>query len=481
MFGELTERVFVWRRELEMQVRTKLSSALAILLIASLCDCSRGQHSTETASLTVAEFEGMLTPSDIFQASHETAEPIIPLVARFDDGVTFGTPDGAFDLRLRIMNQVDAKLFTPREQVPARSGLYIPRFRFYFEGNISHSFEYELSLQRSVEGAFDVLDASLNFAPSEEFQVRFGRFLVPFSYAWYDHLEQFFITPERALFPLNFGLSREAGIMAHGDLDEGACHYAFGAFSGQLAGVADTNTTRDLVGYINKRPFHEDVNSVLQNLNVGGSASWGRQDYPGEPLPLRTSIQASENDEAAAAASSIFLEFADDVEFIGDRATAALHLSLYVDQWSFESEFQYGRFQARTPTDNPYLDALGYHVGASCFITGEEVDGRTIVVPDDPFDPAAGIYGTGAIEPFARYSHLTLDDTVFTAGLADPQEWTRTASTVDLGWNWYPNRYIKFYFDWQIALFASPVLIDPDTSEMTDINHTFWARGQVFF
>ncbi len=72
---------------------------------------------------------------------------------------------------------------------------------------MTRTFEYELSLQRSVEGVFDVLDANVNFHPADEFQIRIGRTLVPYSYDWYDHLEQFFITPERSVFPLNFGLA----------------------------------------------------------------------------------------------------------------------------------------------------------------------------------------------------------------------------------------------------------------------------------
>jgi phosphate-selective porin OprO and OprP len=420
-------------------------------------------------------------PIQILQTVHEREEYTLPLIAKFDDGVAFATPDDEFELRLRMMQQTDAKLFVPTDQEPARSGLYIPRFRMYFEGRISRSYEYELSLQRSVEGSFDVLDASVTFTPSEELQIQFGRFLVPFSYAWYDHLEQYFMAPERALFPLNFGLSREAGVMVHGELDEGEFQYAVGAFSGQLTGLADTNTTRDVVGYVNWRPFADDRNSGLSHLNIGGSGSFGDQAFPGEMLPLRTSIQSSENDDAANSASSIFLDFEDDVELLGGRNTAAVHLAWYEQQWSLESEVQYARVQMRTPTANPYVQALGYNVGVSYFVTGEEVTGRSIVVPLNPFDPASGKCGTGAIEPYARFSHLTLDDNVFTAGLADPDAWTRTASMIDMGWNWYPNRYVKLYFDWQIALFDSPVLVDAATGEQVNESHTLWARAQVFF
>lgn len=418
--------------------------------------------------------------SGLIPSAYESRDYSPRLLTSFDDGFVAYTEDDEFELRIKLMEQTDAKLFVPEDQQPARPGLYIPRFRLYFEGHITPSYEYELSLQRSVEGTFDILDANINYRPSDAFQIRFGRFLVPFSYDWYDHLEQFFITPERALFPLNFGLSREAGLMVWGELNEGALQYALGGFSGQLAGLADTNTTRDLVGYLNWRPFLHERGSVLQYMNVGGSGAVGEQAYAAETLPLRTSIQASENDEAAAAASSIFLEFEDDVQYLGGRSQAAAHLAWYYRQFSFESEAQYGRFQFKTPAGRPYMAAWGFHAALSCFLTGEEVTGRSLVIPHRPFDPAEGLFGCGAIEPYLRFSRLTLADDVFTAGLADPDDWTRRLSMIDAGWNWYPNRYVKFYFDWQGSFYDSPVLITPAGRHTRD-SHTLWARAQVFF
>lgn len=417
-----------------------------------------------------------------FESAHaESGHTRTRLITKFDDGVALATEDDEFELRLRMMQQTDAKFFLPAHQDPARPGLYIPRFRMYLEGHISESYEYELSLQRSIEGVFDVLDASLNFRPSEELQIKFGRFLVPYSYAWYDHLEQYFIAPERALVPLNFGLARQAGLMFHGVLNEGQLQYALGGFSGQRAGVADTNSSRSLVGYLNWRPFLEDRHSVLRYLNVGGSGEYGDQSFPEESLPLRTAVQSSENDEAADAASTVFLEFHDDVRALGPRNTAAIHMALYSGSFSLESEVQYGRAGFRTPAARSNVQMYGYDITASYFLTGEEVTDRSVVIPRNSFDPASGFSGPGAIEPYVRFSHIALDDNVFTAGLADPDDWTRRVSMVDLGWNWYPNRFVKFYFDWQVAMYDSPVLIDPTNDRRAGQTHTLWARAQVFF
>lgn len=403
------------------------------------------------------------------------------LISRFDEGFVVATEDDQFELRLRIMEQTDFKLFLPRDQEPARSGAYIPRFRSYFEGHLTRSFEYEMSLQRSVEGTFDVLDANINYHPDDAFQIKIGRFLVPYSYDWYDHLEQFFIAPERGLFPLNFGLSREAGTMLWGVLNEGQVQYAIGAFFGQLSGLADNNTTRDGVGYLNVRPFRGSGNDWLENVNIGGSVGVGKQVYANTPLPLRTSLQSSENDEAAQAASSVFLEFNDDVVLLGDRDQAALHLAWYVGSLSLESEAQVGRFDYATPQGTTRLSAAGYHVGFGYFVTGEQISGRTIVKPLRPFDPASGRWGPGAWEPYFRFSRLTLGPEVFSRHLADEADWTRQLSMIDLGWNWYPNRFVKFYCDWQVSLYDTPVLLNREQDLRSRQNNLLWLRAQIFF
>jgi phosphate-selective porin OprO/OprP len=50
-----------------------------------------------------------------------------------------------------------------------------------------------------------------------------------------------------------------------------------------------------------------------------------------------------------------------------------------------------------------------------------------------------------------RYTQLNLGDNVFKDGLANRELWTNNIGLLDLGVNWYPNRWIKFYLDWQHA------------------------------
>lgn len=408
--------------------------------------------------------------------------PPIPLHAVFDDGFGIRSVDDEFQLRIRTLTQIDGKVFSPSDQEPARSGMYIPRFRIYFEGQVTDLFEYELSLQRSVEGTFDVLDANVNYVSSEEFQIRTGRALVPYSYAWYDHLEQYYITPERGLFALNFGLARQAGVFAHGKLFEKRLQYALGGTFGQLSGLADTNTTRDGVGYLNARPFlHTEKYSALRFLNIGGSLAIGQQAYESGPLPLRTSIQTSENDEAAQAASSVFLEYAPDVVAKGERLQGALHAALYSGPFSIEAECYAARFgvAANPGASSIGVPIFGYDVTVASFLTGESVENRQTVSPLKPMSRNGP--GMGAVEAFGRFSTLRLGSEVFSAGLANPENWTDCASITDIGLNWYLNRFVRLTFDWQHAMYASPVLLNEHKDLRSTVNDLYWLRCQLYF
>lgn len=408
----------------------------------------------------------------------------LPLKTVFADGFQLASEDDEFDLRFHILDQTDYKLFTPNDRTFGKSGIYIPRVRVYLEGRLTRFWEYEVSLQRSLDGNWDLLDGNLNLRLSEAFQVKFGRFLVPYSYDWFDHLEQYFIAPERALFPLNFGLSRQAGLMAWGRAREGRFDWALGGFNGHLAGLVDNNPNQEVVGYFNARPFLASERSpALRNLNIGASGSLGITTRNEAPLPLRTSVQAAENDEATTDASAVFLEFNEGAFYQGARAFGAIHLAYYFRGISFESEWNVGQFHMTRPglRTKPGVPAQGFHTALSYFLTGEQIDRRTTVMPLRPFRPLQGAWGPGAIEPFVRYSQLHLGDVIFRDDLADGLAWTNDVSMVDLGLNWYPNRWVKFYFDWQHAAFGSPVLVNEAKGVFGRATDLLWVRCQIYY
>ncbi len=70
-------------------------------------------------------------------------------------------------------------------------------------------------------------------------------------------------------------------------------------------------------------------------------------------------------------------------------------------------------------------------------------------------------------------------DSVFKAGLADPNVWTNSIGLTDIGLNWYPTSFIKIYFDWQHSMYGTPVLLNKDLR--SSVNDLFWIRGQLYY
>ncbi|WP_165245164.1 OprO/OprP family phosphate-selective porin [Paludisphaera soli] len=432
------------------------------------------------------------SPSDKDESTGDQADEVerseevweMPLRGIFgDEGFGLRSFDDEYQLRFRILDQTDLKIFSPGDQRPASSGLYIPRVRVYFEGRLTRLFDYEVSIQRSVEGVWDLLDGNVDVNFSRGLRLKFGRTLVPYSYDWYDHLEQYFITPERSLFPLNFGLSRSAGLMAHGLLFDDRMQYAVGGFDGHLTGLADENTTRDVVSYFNFKPFLASERfPMLRDFNLGFSGYLGQQVVPQRPLPLRTSLQSSENDEAARRATSLFLDFEEDAFISGPHSAMAAHLAWYAGGMSFEAEWQSSR-DHYTRSGIPFrlfsVPATGSHFTLAYFLTGEKVRDRSRVDPLRPFDPTRNSWGPGAVELFARFSELQLSDEVFRAGLADRAKWTNGMAMTDIGFNWYLTSYLKLYFDWQRSYYDTPVQLNEGLRSLT--NDLFWIRGQLYY
>jgi phosphate-selective porin OprO/OprP len=61
----------------------------------------------------------------------------------------------------------------------------------------------------------------------------------------------------------------------------------------------------------------------------------------------------------------------------------------------------------------------------------------------------------------ARVSELRLGEKVFTSGFADPNPWSNSAGTTELGVNWYWNEFFKICAFWLRAEFGDPVLFRP--------------------
>ena len=99
---------------------------------------------------------------------------------------------------------------------------------------------------------------------------------------------------------------------------------------------------------------------------------------------------------------------------------------------------------------------------------------------------ASGLYfETAANWVFChRYGHVTSVDAanrarVNLAEIKDVGSYDHSVvELIDAGFNWYLNKYTKFYFDWENASFAQPVYDRPGGFQKS--NNLFWLRLMIY-
>jgi phosphate-selective porin OprO/OprP len=426
---------------------------------------------------------GRLSPIPSYSAvSSARAQKKSPLQANFGPGFELLSEDEEFQLQFHQETQLDFKEFDPNGDQYARSGFVFPRVRAFFNGRVTKPWEYTFSINRGL-GAIDVLDAFINYHNDDRMQLKIGRFMTPFNYEQFAIQNMWLFAPERSLFTSNLGLNRMIGAQLWGVTLERRLDYAVGVFNGPRNSFEDFNESKDVMSYLNFRPFGEqEEGRLLRNLNLGGSFTYGTQDNPLVPRAFRTASNAS-NASAADLFSPPFFIFNPNVVERGQRTFWSAHAAYFFRQLSLFADYNGGVLRyapSAEALDSVDIPASGISAAFGYFLTGETMERRAVVEPLHPFNLSRSRFGLGAWELIFRYSSMELDRTAFDSGLADPQLWSNRAWITNLGVNWYPTRYIKVYVNWQHTEFGDPVLFrQPDFRQLT--NQLFWLRVQLYF
>jgi phosphate-selective porin OprO/OprP len=113
----------------------------------------------------------------------------------------------------------------------------------------------------------------------------------------------------------------------------------------------------------------------------------------------------------------------------GERLLGSVHAAYFYKSLSLIGEWQYGNGGYAIPGRVPSTQVpfSGFYLTAAYFLTGEEVERRTRLVPLRPFITThrdREKRGIGAWELVGRVSQLGLGDQIFTSGFAEPQRWS---------------------------------------------------------
>lgn len=403
-----------------------------------------------------------------------------PLKVRVGNGFEFISDDEEFQLQFHQQTQTDYRIFSPNGDYTYHDAIVFPRVRFFLNGRMTKQWEYMFSINRGF-GTIDILDAWVNYHPFDEFQIKVGRFMTPFNYEQFAIQNMWLIAPERSLFTSNLGLNRQLGAQVWGQAFDKRVDYAGGVFDGPRNSYEDFNNAKDIMTYVNARPF-EQGDGFFKFFNLGGSFSYGAQNNPTIPRSWRTAANAS-NSGTAETVAPPFYTFNSSVVERGVRSFWSGHMALFYKHLSVVGDYNSGilRYAPKaTARDSVTIPVTGYSLSAGYFITGEEVDRRTIVEPLRPFSIRRKDLGPGAIELVARFHTIDFDPDMLTKSLTNPALWTNRVWSTNLGVNWYLTKYVKAFFDWQHNEFGSPVFYGPpDLKSLT--NNIFWMRVQLYY
>jgi phosphate-selective porin OprO and OprP len=422
------------------------------------------------------------TPAPGYPISNPTDRRRLPLGGSFGPGFQFQTEDENYRLQVHYESQIEGRVWGQGNQVPANSGIFLPRQRIFFNGNITKPIEYEFSINRGF-GALNVLNAYINLHLDDRLELRFGRFFTPFDYDQYAISNYWLPTPERSIYTTNVGLGRQFGLMAWGYLFDKRLDYATGIFNGSRNSFEPVSNGVGLVSYLNARPFQEsETLKFARFLNLGTSFAYGYQNQSPVPVSFRIA-GGSPSADVPGPGTTPFLILNRDVVERGDRLLGSVHSAYFYKGLSLIGEWQYGygNYASTAHPSSSQVPFSGFYVTGGYFLTGEEVDRRTRVIPKRPLIPVnkTDRRGLGALEAVARVSELRLGKQVFTSGFADPNLWSDEAITTEVGMNWYWNEYVKVYVFWLHGEFGSPVQYRPGGFQTSA--DMFWLRFQLYF
>lgn len=395
---------------------------------------------------------------------------------RFGPGFEIRSLDDEYIWQFHNLTQFDYRGHEQAGQDPVRDTFVIPRQWFMFGGRITQPFGYFVAIANGFDN-LSILDAFLDVDFDPRVRLRIGRYKTPFTYEFLVEPVQGLMLPERSFFFNNFGLIRDEGIMAFGRILDKQVDYAAGIFNGTRNALIDLNSNKSVAGFVNWHPFWRLEGSLLENFNVGGSTYGGRQGQVPIPQIFRTVVPTNGN----AILGVPFLALNNDVRESGMLAYWDLHTAWFYKQLAVVGEWGSGFTTyafANSMGQRTQVPVNSFYVQAGYLLTGETRSSVGIVKPRHPvsFKRDSGL---GAWEVSARYQLLDIGNNVFTAGFADPNQWTDRIQAVDVGLNWHLTQYAKMYFMWEHTMFGAPVDFAPGRQQLT--SDLFLLRFQLFF
>jgi phosphate-selective porin OprO/OprP len=374
-------------------------------------------------------------------------------------GFSFRSADTNFVLRLRGLIQFDSRWYFDDGGIGDNDSFVLRRARPILEGTVFRDFDF-LFTPDFGGSSVAIRDAWLNYRYNEPLQMRLGKMKSPGGLErWQSVAASAFV--ERTLVSHLWPV-RDTGLMLHGELwpgDEsatkplgwsGLVNYALGVFNGigdsRSAANSDFDDEKSAAGRLFLHPFVKTGLKPLQSFGLGVSATYGNvEGVNGLPEDRGYKTEGQQTfftyRSGAGTTPATANVIADGTQWrIGPQAY------WYWGPFGLFGEYGISSQELQRQDGTTTFTRAEHHawsVTASWLLTGEDASYRALT-PQKNFDPRAG--GWGAWQLVARCSQLDIDDDVF-PNFADPAVSATRANAWGVGLNWYLNRNVRAYFD----------------------------------
>lgn len=380
--------------------------------------------------------------------AQDAPKPDAPPAFGYDDGFFWRTPDGQFELTLSGRAQFDFD-FNGSNRIP-ESDFEVRRLRLEFAGRFPGGGRFRFEPNFLPDGTeieegwlgFDVLEGDARFM--------FGRMKAPFGLE--ERSPQGNVDFPRFSILHQFSPQEQDGVFFYGHTHTEALGYDVAVTSGTDAG--DTNSGKDVAARLVLRPCLSDEDSTLQHLQLGIAATYGKED---EQVG-----QDAINDEARLPV----IRYDDALRLDGERTRVGLESAWYRGPWFAQAEWSRIEQQMTLGSDTQRIGYEGAYLMLSHVLTGEDKSFET-TKPSSPFDLSKGT-GRGAWIAAVRYSDLSSDSELASAGFVEPGTYTHHIRTFSLGLDWVPNEFVIVRNAWMHTTFSQEVALDRGRAQSQD-------------
>lgn len=398
------------------------------------------------------------------EAAATKAKDGASVTASAGDGFTIRNADKSFSLKFAGYTQGDARFYLRDRSKALTDTFIVRRARLWLDLTL-----FKVASFRVVPdfggGTTALQDAYLNLNYHPAFQVRAGRFKVPFGLERLQASDKtlFIETAHTTSLTPNY----DNGLQLWGDLWDGALTYAAAYTNGPADGASvdgDSGDAKALSARVFAHPFRSGGSLAWKDLGVGFAVT--KDQLLGAATATVTGLSAYRT----PGQQSVFAYLTGNTGVVADGERVRWSPQAYWYPGRFGVLAEYVASQAKVkriaaPFTRAKLTNEAWQVQGSFVLTGETASYRG-VKPRKNFDTADG-GGWGAWELAGRYSELKTDPASFavvpggpTTGLyANSTTQVRRASTISGGVNWYLNNAVKIQAEYDHTRFTGGALL----------------------